>query len=93
MSLVLKQVRTCDGACCIESPRFHNEDHSDCIYRDASKPEKGCMLMAGTAELPKGDLSAKVFFQKTCVDWPEHGVKRIGQTSNCCQQWVENGIS
>lgn len=100
MGFVLKQVRTCDGACCIESPRFPNKDHSDCIYRDSAKPDRGCMLMDGTAEIPEGPcpaierLTAKEAFQQTCVDWPQNSLfPGYNQTAGCCWKWEKDGIT
>jgi hypothetical protein len=91
----LKQVRKCDGQCCIESPRFPNKDHSDCIYRDASKPERGCKLQADPSLLPEGNcpvlpkMSAREAFEMTCLRWPQETAEaKLGETENCCWQWV-----
>lgn len=94
----LIQVRKCDGACCIESPRFPNADHSDCIYRDATTPERGCTLQSDPSLIPEGkcpvmtNMSAKDAFINTCLRWPqETGELKLGETGGCCWQVVENG--
>lgn len=96
MRLVI--VRECDGACCRESPRFPNADHSDCIYHDTSggKLNAGCMLMRGAAPIPSEgsvplrDLTAGQVYQQTCVEWPQkNSVPEAGDTGSCCWQWVE----
>ena len=93
----LVQVRTCDGACCVESPRFPNEDHTDCKYRDATQPEQGCKIMAGTASLGDGqcpvlpDLTEQQAFDQTCTPWPGNSEPKAGETANCCYQWVNDG--
>lgn len=96
MTLVLKQVRECDGACCRESPRFPNADHSDCIYHDRTgKENNGCRLMRGDDPIPtKGgvlckDLTTKQLFEETCVKWPHNMPDR--DTGDCCWQLVKNG--
>lgn len=94
----LKQVRSCDGACCRESPRFPNADHSDCIYHDTrgGKETAGCILMRGDAEIPKeGGVALKgktteQVYQETCVAWPQkNSVADTGDTGRCCFQWVD----
>lgn len=98
MSLILRQIRTCDGACCRESPRFPNVDHSDCVYHDTAngKENAGCMLMRGDTEVPsdggvsfEGKTTEQVY-QETCVEWPQkNSVQKVGDTGGCCWQWVE----
>lgn len=97
MALVLEQVRTCDGACCIEGPRFPKEDHSDCIYRDSNAPpDKACMLIARIERVPHGmstallHLTNQEAFDRTCIKFPQNTIPRLGKTGNCCFQWVEN---
>ena len=93
----LVKVRECDGACCRESPRFPNADHSDCIYHDGVDKTKGCALQRDPSLMPTGDCpvwpgrSAKEVVQETCIDWPESTVNRPDSLSECCWQWVENG--
>lgn len=98
MALVLQQIRVCDGACCRESPRFPNADHSDCIYHDTSggKENAGCMLMRGAAPVPTeggvplGNLTTEQVYQETCVKWPqENSEPEVGDTGGCCWQLVE----
>lgn len=95
----LVQVKRCDGACCRESPRFPNADHSDCIFHDTSggKETAGCMLMTGAKTL-RGDeqiikyegRTRQSIFEETCVAWPQkNSVPEVGNTGNCCWQWVE----
>jgi hypothetical protein len=87
----LIQIRSCDGKCCKESPRFPNSAHSDCIFHD----EKGCKIMRGEAEaleeaspvLPS--MTAKEAFNQTCVNWPQNSPEGRG-TGGCCWQWVED---
>ena len=92
----LVQVRECDGACCVEGPRFPNEDHSDCIYRDATKEGRGCKLQIDPSLIPDGpspvffNMSAKEAFQKTCLCWPESSDSKIGETGGCCWQWMND---
>ena len=99
MTLILKQVRRCDGSCCIESPRFPNLDHSDCIYHSSldGKESAGCMLMSGEKTI-RGDEEVVKYedhthqslFQKTCVEWPQNS--RLGRgTGECCWQWASDG--
>lgn len=94
----LIQVRPCDGVCCVESPRFPNSDHTDCIYHDAEngKDGGGCALMRDPSLIPEGDcpvipgVSAAEAFEQTCVKWPqENSVPEIGDTGGCCLQWVD----
>ena len=95
----LAQVRDCDGACCIESPRFPNKDHSDCIFHVPviGKESSGCMLMTGEAKVPLrgginyNNLTPQELFQETCVNWPQNSTPRLGETDDCCLQWVEDG--
>ena len=94
MGLVLKQIRVCDGACCVESPRFPNEDRSDCIYKTGG--DKGCKLMIDPSLIPDGPspvlfhMSAKEAFQKTCMSWPGNSDPSMGETGNCCWQWRDD---
>lgn len=83
-------MRPCDGACCVESPRFPNRDETDCIYHD-----DGCALMRGAA-IPDGkcpviDLSAGDAFRETCLNWPQNSEPGLGATGACCWQWVDDG--
>lgn len=96
----LVQGRECDGACCKESPRFPNADHSDCIYHDTKngKENAGCALMRGDAELPSDgcvnfkDLSIEGVFNQTCVLWPQqNSIAERSDTGGCCWQWVDDG--
>ena len=93
MVLALKQVRDCDGECCRESPRYPNADRSDCIFHDAG----GCQIKRGEAEIPKGmsaalpHLTNKQDFELTCVGWPQNSDPKLGETANCCWQWVDDG--
>lgn len=96
MALVLKQIRTCDGACCVESPRFPNKDHSDCIYRDPANPARGCTLQRDPSLIPEGNcpvlpnMSAMEAFEMTCLRWPQDTAEaKLGETENCCWQWAE----
>jgi len=102
--LILKQVRTCDGKCCEENPRFPNKDHSDCIYRDASKGDRGCMLQSDPSLTPKSSemLVDKMFkgwsprklFEETCMKWPQNidlDTAFDGKTGGCCYQLVRDG--
>lgn len=100
MTLTLRQVRECDGACCEQAPRFPNADHSDCIYHDAQngKDGGGCVLMRDPNLIPDGDcavipgVSAADAFEQTCVKWPqENSVRELGDTGACCWQYVDNG--
>lgn len=103
----LVQVRECDGACCVESPRFPNADHSDCIYHNPVTigPENaGCKLMVDPSIDPDESkrmddrmfdgITAEELFQSTCVEWPQSTPLKdqsIGKTGGCCWQWVEDG--
>lgn len=90
----LVQVRKCDGECCKESPRFPNADRTDCIYRTEQNPEKGCILQCDASLIPDGQcpvlphFTAKEAFEQTCLPWPENSDPKIGETGNCCWQWV-----
>lgn len=94
----LVQVRSCDGECCRESPRFPNADHSDCIYHDTARGKLafGCSIMRGDAAIPSGQSEIEPkstcakLYKRTCVDWPQkNSVKEAGDTGRCCMQWVE----
>lgn len=94
----LVQVRSCDGECCRESPRFPNADHSDCIYHDTSRGKLafGCSIMRGdepcptSGGVPFGNRITEQVYQATCVDWPQkNSVQQLGDTGGCCLQWVE----
>jgi hypothetical protein len=93
----LVQVRECDGKCCKESPRFPNADRSDCIYRTEPDQQKGCALQRDPSLIPDGncpvlpDLTAKQAFEQTCLPWPENSDPVIGETGDCCWQWVDDG--
>ncbi len=94
------QTRRCDGSCCNESPRFPNEDRTDCIYhvKLSGKESSGCKLMLDPKIVPVDgiksyafpELDANVVFQETCVDWP-HNIKspRRDEVGDCCWQWVD----
>ena len=90
MSLVLQQVRECDGECCRESPRFPVEGKS-CEFLEDGK----CRIKAGKAKVPKGESpvwpgrSASDVYQETCVDWPQNS-REGHDTGGCCWQWVED---
>lgn len=101
----LEQVRVCDGACCVESPRFPNEGHSDCIYhiKGIGKESSGCQLMMDQTIVPDdskmlgGDMfkgwTSRKLFEETCVKWPQNTPvknQRIGKTGGCCLQWVKD---
>lgn len=94
--LKLVKVRECDSACCRESPRFPNADHSDCIYNDGEDKTKGCSLQRDPSLIPRGScpaiprMTAKEAVQETCIDWPQNSPQRLGSTSECCWQWVED---
>lgn len=97
MALKLQQIRTCDGQCCKDSPRFPNADKSDCVYRHTTKGKqnKGCMIMTGEVSVPDGESlmfigeSAASVFDRTCKKWPHETCTPIlGKTGNCCWQWV-----
>lgn len=88
--MILDQVRECDGACCKESPRWPNADRSDCIFHDA----KGCQITRGEAEIPIGqsrivDMTTVEFYENTCLNWPQNSDPKLGETANCCWQWID----
>lgn len=100
----LEQVRVCDGACCVESPRFPNEDHSDCIYhiKGIGKESSGCQLMMDLTIVPdaskqlKGNLFAgwtsRKLLEETCVRWPQNipeASQRETKTGKCCWQFIK----
>ena len=91
MTLVLKQVRKCDGACCKASPRFPTPDGKSCVYLDFG----GCRIQQGTEVCPKGQSSLYPeetnyeVFKRTCLNWPDNLPGR--NTGNCCKQWIEDG--
>ena len=99
MGLVLRQVRACDGSCCRGSPRFPNERGDDCLYHitPVGKERGGCMLMndprlvpeAGVKSFPFPERDAKDVFLETCVEWPHNKRPAIGDTGDCCWQWME----
>lgn len=88
----LVQVRECNGSCCRQSPRFPNEDNTDCIYH-SSGPE-GCNLKNGSAQMPSGmcpaipHMTAEEAFNYSCRDWPANMPGR--DTGDCCWQWVDD---
>ena len=87
----LVRVRSCDGSCCSQSPRWPNINHSDCIFHD----EQGCKIMRGEAEIPEtcsvlSTLGGVDTYILTCLQWPHNTLPRKGKTGNCCWQWVDN---
>lgn len=91
----LVQTRSCDGACCKESPRWPNEKGSDCIYHDGSgKLTTRCSLQRGDISVPTKESpawpgrSAEDVYQETCVNWPQNS-KIDRPTGGCCWQRVE----
>jgi hypothetical protein len=86
----LVQTRDCDGACCRESPRWPNADRSDCLFHDHS-----CRIRRGEAEIPeespvRQNMTGVDVFILDCLQWPQKNCRaRIGQTVNCCWQWVD----
>lgn len=101
----LVQVRTCDGVCCEENPRFPTPDHTDCIYHNSGnlgKDNAGCQLMLDPSLIPDDSkkmidkmfdgITSVELFKSTCVAWPQNtSVKNQieGNTGGCCFQWVE----
>ncbi len=92
----LVQTRKCDGACCKESPRFPNEDKTDCIYRDTDPASmaEGCRIMRGEpTKLPLicpalERLSGVAAYEQTCLNWPQN-TKPGKDTGACCWQWQD----
>ena len=96
----LVRVRPCDGACCIEAPRFPRADgQPGCEYgfKGISTSRGGtssCKLMAGGATMLVGQcpalphMTAQEAHQWSCVDWPENDPD--GDTGGCCLQWVDD---
>ena len=93
---IMKLIRTreCDGACCVESPRFPNADRSDCIFH----VNNGCDIKRGVSELPTGmspvrpNLTTEEEFEDTCVGWPQNCPPHKQNERNngkCCLQWVK----
>lgn len=88
------QTRICDGKCCEESPRFPNEDHSDCIYHIKGE-EKGCKIMLGEAPVPLYCNNKKLphiytgaeAYYRTCLPWPHSTPGR--DTGGCCWKWID----
>jgi len=95
MTLILKQVRICDGKCCEESPRFPNRDHLDCLYhiKSRGKENTGCTLMSNPDNIPDSicpatGTPARDALKETCINWPQNSP--IGRsTGGCCWQWVD----
>ena len=84
----LVRTRPCDGACCKHSPRWPNEDGSDCIFHD----EQGCQIMRGEAEIPEKcdvlpHMTGSDAFIFSCLQWPHNAEARLGKTGKCCWQW------
>jgi len=86
---------------------FPNENHSDCIYHNTGelgKENAGCQLMLDLSMRPDeskkmkdkmfNGINAVVLFESTCKKWPQNMPlkdQKIGQTGDCCWQWVEDG--
>ena len=92
MSLVLKQVRECDGACCKESPRWPTHHGLTCRYLKGNL----CTIKTGEDKLPSKrspaapDMTAEECFRIYCMEWPQqHCEEKIGETANCCWQWID----
>ena len=89
MALELRQIRKCDGQCCRESPRFPNDEGTDCIFRanatsgkddtDRLSDQFGCMLMRDAATISKGEKSA-IF--------PDEDAQAVFQRT--CVEWPQN---
>lgn len=77
----LVRTRPCDGKCCEESPRFPNEDKTNCIFRD----ETGCKLFRDKTLIPEG---YEDWIIQTCFQWPQFYPAGRG-TGGCCWQWVD----
>ena len=91
----LIQVRECDGQCCRESPRWPTRDGKSCVYLDSnnrcSVKINSVMLAIAGPSPAFPNRSAAETFKETCDDWPQNSNPKIGQTSECCWQWVEDG--
>ncbi len=98
MTLILQQLRRCDGSCCRQSPRFPNADGTDCGMRSTTlgKESKGCRLMTGEITLKDDGTKSFAFPERdalqvyvdTCVNWPQN--TRPGKDlGDCCWEWVE----
>lgn len=95
MASQLVQVRSCDGQCCRESPRFPTEDGSDCIYH----VDNGCDVMRGVATIPNTqslifpEKTAQQVYEDTCLNWPQNTPLSAGYTGTggCCWQWIDDG--
>lgn len=101
----LVQVRTCDGVCCEENPRFPTPDHKDCIYHnpgELGKENAGCQLMLDPNKIPDDSkkmidkmfdgITSVELFESTCKAWPQNTPvedQGIGKTGKCCWEWVE----
>jgi hypothetical protein len=89
----LVRVRECDGACCKASPRWPTKDGKSCVFLSQ---DNLCKIKLNPELLPREpspvypNRSSKETFQETCVDWPQKGVQSIGQTDECCLQWVSD---
>ena len=47
-------------------------------------------LSAGSISVAFSKKDGQIVFQQTCVDWPQkNSTPKIGDTGDCCWQWVE----
>jgi len=82
MAWKIVKYRTCDGSCCVHSPRFPRNPSkpagSDCIYHENSgdQPYGGCRLYKELLGITrKGKLlqlttKERKLFDDTCLNWP-----------------------
>lgn len=108
----IEQVRNCDGfGCCshqgLFSPQGGMNPPEKCrfwIEDNKGKHEKGCMLMAGTANPKLLSAAERRAFNDFCISWPDRLVDwqkvftsgeraamrklGIGISVDCCWQWT-----
>jgi hypothetical protein len=89
MPLRLVQVRSCDGKCCDESPRWPKGGTCEFLL------DGKCQIQAGNAKVPGESptwpgRSGEEVFQETCIGWP-HNSPEGRDTGGCCWQWVDDG--
>ena len=87
----LKQIRSCDGSCCIEAPRFPFDDGTPGCRFSVSGT---CQILNGNDEAPDvspalSNMTGAEAVEFSCTNWPQNDPGC--DTGDCCWKWVNNG--
>jgi hypothetical protein len=95
MTPVLRQSRTCDGACCRQAPRWPIvvDGEKSCQFL---RSDGRCAILEGSASIPPGpcpampEEDAEKVFHDTCRDWPQNTAPD-DDLGACCWTWFAQG--